>query len=242
MLTRNPFYKKIEPAGSGEAAASYGGIAFRCIWFWLLCAAGIAVYFIVPTGEIPPAVLLGGACVAIICPFLTYWFPATASVAGSVYSVVQGFLLALICSKYASEYNGIIYLAVGITALVFFAALILYRSGIVRVNSRFRGVLLTLFLASIAGSGIVYISSFFTTVLTDLFFGNSTVAIIVSVVSLLIAAMNLVYEFDFATNLVENGICKKYEWLAAYGLFMTVILIFIRILNLLAKFMPKKGN
>lgn len=240
MLTRNPFYKKIETAKYGEASASYGGIAIRCLWFWLLCGIGISLYFLVPIHAFPPSTFIIGASIAFICPFLTYWFPSTASIAGSLYSVVLGFLLAFICNEYAKTYRGIIYLAIGITVLVFFIALFLYRSGIIKVNRKFRAILLTLFLTSIAGSGILYISSFFTTKLTDIFYGDGSLAIIVSFISLLIATINLIFEFDFATNLVENGIRKKYEWIAAYGLFMTIIFIFIRILNLLSKFMPKK--
>lgn len=242
MLIRNPFYKKIEIADNKENAASYNGIALRCLWFWLLCAGGITAFFMYPIQEISPAILLGGACVALICPFLTYWFPKTASVAGSIYSIVLGFIVAILCTEYAKEYTGIVYIALSITALVFFVALFLYRSGIIKVNNKFRGILLTLFLASILGSFIVYVSSFFTTAITDIFYGNGSIAIIVSIISLLIATMNLVFEFDFATSIVERGIHRKYEWIAAYGLFMTVILIFIRTLNLLAKIMPKKGD
>lgn len=242
MLTRNPFFKKIEVACRGEASASYNGIAVRCLWFWMLCAVGIVGFFVVPIETLPPSLLLSSACIVLICPFLTYWFPKTTFVAGSAYSVVLGFLVALLCKEYAKEYTGIIYLALGITVLVFFVALFLYRSGIIKVNRKFRGILLTLFLASVAGSVIVYISSFFTTILTDILYGNGATAILVSIASLIIASMNLVFEFDFATRLVERKIGKKYEWIAAYGLFMTVIFIFIRTLNLLSKFMPHKES
>lgn len=242
MLTRNPFYEKIERARFGEASASYGGIAFRCLWFWFLCAAGLAAYFNVPVQAVPPTFFIGGACIAFVCPFLTYLFPSTTFLAGSAYSFVLGFLLASICSNYVAQYNSIVYLAVSITALAFFVTLLLYRSGIVKVNNKFRGILLTLVLTSIFGSTIMYISSFFSPFLVNFFYGNSALTIAVSVASLLIATINLVFEFDFATSLVKGKIHKKYEWLAAYGLFMTVILMFIRILNLLAKFIPKRGN
>lgn len=242
MMIRNPFYKKIVPAASGEAAASYGGIALKSLWFWLLCAAGIAAYYLFPIERIPVEVMLGGAGLAIICPILTYLFPSAAPVTGSIYSVLLGFILPFVCTTYAAEYSSLIYIAVGITALVFFAALLLYRSGIVKVNRKFRGVFLTLLLASAVGSGVVFISSFFTNTLTKIFWGNSDLAMIVAAVSLLLAAINLVFEFDFATNLVQQGMQKRYEWTAAYGLFMTVILIFLRVLELLAKIMSRKDS
>ena len=59
---------------------------------------------------------------------------------------------------------------------------------------------------------------------------------------LLLNDYGLVYEFDFATRLVENGMRKKYEWTSAYGLFMSVTIIFIRVLELLSKILPIKED
>lgn len=241
-MIRNPFFQKIEQARSGDLAASYGGIAIKCLWYWLLCAGGVAAFFYVPLNVSSMPLLIIGAAIAIICPFLTFWFPSTSMVAGSLYSVVQGYLLVLICKMYAKEYTSIVYLAAGITILVFLLILFLYRTGIIHVNQKFRGIVLALFLASAAASTIVYVSSFFTPVLINLFRGNSSIAILVTAAALIIAVLNLVYEFDFATRIVKGGMCKKYEWMAAYGLFMSVILIFLRILELLSKVMGKKED
>lgn len=45
MLTRNPFWCKMEVATDGDAAASYRGIVLKCLWYWGLCLAGVAAYF-----------------------------------------------------------------------------------------------------------------------------------------------------------------------------------------------------
>lgn len=239
-MIRNPFFKKIEFAGPGEAAASYGGIACKCLWYWLLCSLGVAACYLIPVNISSMPLLILGAAIAVICPFLTFWFPATSMIAGSLYSVVQGYLLVLICRMYAAKYTGIVYLTAGITALVFLLVLFLYRSGIIHVNQKFRGIVLALFLASAAASAIVYFSSFFTSALIGMFQGDGTLAVLVTVAALVIAVLNLVYEFDFSARLVWDGMSKRYEWMAAYGLFMSVILIFLRILELLSKVMRKK--
>lgn len=240
MLTRNPFWSKMEVATDGDAAASYRGIVLKCLWYWGLCLAGVAAYFLVPVETIPIPVLIGSVVIALVCPFITYWMPSTSAVAGSLYSVVQGFLLALVSVVYAKSYTAIVLLAFGITALVFFTVLFLYANGIVKVNRKFRGVILAIFLASVAGSAIVYMSSFFTDTLTNIFVGDGTVALLVTVASLVITVLNLVYEFDFATRMVTEGIHKRFEWTAAYGLFMTVVMMFLRTIELLAKIIPKK--
>lgn len=235
MLVRSPFFRKIEFAREGERNASYGGIAVKCVWFCLLCFVGAAAGRFIPLpAEAGPPLWIGLA-VAVICPFLAYWFPMTTIVTGSLYSVVQGFLLTLICQSYAAEYGSLIWVAVGVTAGVFLLLLFLYASGIIRVNRKFRAAVLTIFLLSIIASAAVWISSFFTPVFSELLFGNGPIGIAVAAASLLIAVVNLVFEFDFTAELVRDGACKRYEWVAAYGIFMSVILIFVRVLELLSR-------
>lgn len=240
MLVRNPFFTKIRLAESEEAAASYGGITWKSLWFWLLCFGGAEAYFLMPLTMGTAMLLAGGLVAAVICPLLSYWFPLATSVTGSLYSAVQGFLLALVCQNYAKEYGGLIWLAAAATALVCITMLALYTGGVVKVNHRFRDVLLTLFLVSVIGSAVVLASSFFTTALTDLLWENGAISIAVTVGALLLAAVNLVFECDFAKRLVKDGACKKYEWVAAYGIFMTIIIIFIRMLELFEKLRPEK--
>lgn len=242
MLVRNPFFKKIQLANKNEAAASYSGIALKSLWYWALCFCGVLAYFFLPVTVETNLLLGGGALIAVICPIVTYCFPMTALVAGSLYSVVQGYLLALICQTYIKEYSVLVWLAVGITVLVFAIMAVLYFSGRIRVNRKFRAAFLTMLLASVIGSAIVYVSSFFTDALSSVFLGNGTISIAVTAAALVLAVINLVFEFDFAVRLVSDGACKKYEWTAAYGLFMSIILIFIRILEMLEKIMPKKEN
>lgn len=242
VLVHSPFFQNIQPAEEGERTAGYTGIAAKSLWFWLLCLAGAALYRFLPLtmGAVP--LLCAGLVITVACPFLAYWFPMTTIVTGSLYSVVQGFLLALVCREFAAEYGPLIWVAVAVTAGAFLLMLVLYGSGAVKVNHKLRAAFLTLFLLSVLGSGAVCISSFFTTALTSLFWGSGPIAIAVAVGSLLLAVINLVFEFDFTVKLVRGGARKRYEWIAAYGLFMTVVMIFLRVLELLARLTNRKED
>ena len=50
-----------------------------------------------------------------------------------------------------------------------------------------------------------------------------------------IAALNLVLDFDFIEQGVEYGAPKYMEWYAAFGLMVTLIWLYLEILRLLAK-------
>jgi len=50
-----------------------------------------------------------------------------------------------------------------------------------------------------------------------------------------IAALNLVLDFDFIERGAERGAPKYMEWYAAFGLLVTLIWLYIEMLRLLSK-------
>jgi len=56
-----------------------------------------------------------------------------------------------------------------------------------------------------------------------------------SVVVVIIAALNLVLDFDFIEEGAEKGAPKYMEWYGAFGLLVTLIWLYLEILRLLAK-------
>ena len=50
-----------------------------------------------------------------------------------------------------------------------------------------------------------------------------------------IAAMNLALDFDFIERGAKAGLAKDYEWVAAVGLLVTIVWLYLEILRLLAK-------
>src|SRR5205085_893318 len=65
--------------------------------------------------------------------------------------------------------------------------------------------------------------------------GNSTASIVVSGVIVVVAALNLILDFDFIETGVAGGAPKYMEWYGAFGLMVTLIWLYLEILRLLAK-------
>ncbi|MGD2005067.1 MAG: Bax inhibitor-1/YccA family protein, partial [Flavobacteriaceae bacterium] len=55
-----------------------------------------------------------------------------------------------------------------------------------------------------------------------------------------IAALNLVLDFDFIEKGVEKGAPKYMEWFGAFGLLVTLVWLYLEILRLLAKLNSRK--
>jgi len=60
-------------------------------------------------------------------------------------------------------------------------------------------------------------------------------SIVFSLVVVVIAALNLVMDFDFIGQGVAHGAPDYMEWFGAFGLMVTLIWLYIEILRLLAK-------
>ena len=58
---------------------------------------------------------------------------------------------------------------------------------------------------------------------------------------MIIAALNLVLDFDFIEQGAENGAPKYMEWYGAFGLMITLIWLYLEILRLLAKLYSQRN-
>jgi uncharacterized YccA/Bax inhibitor family protein len=174
--------------------------------------------------------LLGGLVFAMITIFKKTWAPVTAP----VYSLLEGLALGSISSVLELRYPGIAMQSVGLTFGTLLVLLVAYRSGLIPVTQKFR-------LGVIAATGaimLLYIAEFvlgFFGIHFASINGNGMIGIGFSVVVVVIAALNLVLDFDFIESGVRAQAPKYMEWYGAFGLMVTLVWLYIEILNLLAK-------
>src|SRR6266705_1661140 len=114
------------------------------------------------------------------------------------------------------------------------ALLLAYRSGLIPVTEKFRmGVV-----AATGGIAIFYLVamglSFFNITIPFLHEG-SALGIAFSLFVVVIAALNLVLDFDFIQQGAQQGAPKVAEWYAAFGLIVTLVWLYLEILRLLSK-------
>ncbi len=64
---------------------------------------------------------------------------------------------------------------------------------------------------------------------------SSWIGIAFSAFVVVIAALNLVLDFDFIESGVEAGAAKYMEWYGAFGLVVTLVWLYLEILRLLSK-------
>lgn len=180
---------------------------------------------------------LGGFILALITCFKKAWSPVTAP----IYAVMEGLLLGGVSAMYQAKFQGIVFQAVILTLGTLCALLLAYRSGVIRATENFK---LGLFAAT-GGVALVYLVGFVMS-----FFGKSIpyihesgmIGIGFSAVVVVIAALNLVMDFDFIERGAEQGAPKYMEWYGAFGLIVTLVWLYLEILRLLSKLSSRRSD
>jgi len=185
-------------------------------------APGAAIYMI--------GGAIGGLILALVTVFKKEWSPVTAP----LYALVEGFFLGAISAMYNHLYEGIVVQAVMLTFGTLFALLFAYRSGLIKATENFKlGVV-----AATGGIALIYLA----TIVLGIFKINvpyihdsGMIGIGFSLFVVVVAALNLVLDFDFIESGVEAGAPKYMEWYGAFGLMVTLVWLYIEFLRLLAK-------
>ncbi len=173
---------------------------------------------------------IGGFILAIIISFKKEW----AQYLAPAYALAEGLFLGVISVYYSSLYDGIVLQAVGITFATFIAMLILYGTRIIRATEKFKAIVFT----ATAGIALFYmlalVLSFFNINIPFLHEG-STIGIIFSLVVVVVAALNLIINFDLIESGAAQGAPKYFEWYASFGMLVTLVWLYLEILRLLSK-------
>ena len=175
------------------------------------------------------------AIIGFVVAMITSFKPTAAPITAPIYAFIEGLFLGVISAMYNAKFQGIVFNAVAVTVLVFFVMLFIYRTGIIRVT---RGVAVGIFSAT-AAIAILYFGSFILSlfgVSTAYLTSNSPLAIGISVVVCAVAAFNFLLDFHFIDTMTTHYQAPKHmEWYAGFGLLVTLVWLYIEILQLLAK-------
>ncbi|OQY47665.1 MAG: hypothetical protein B6242_04395 [Anaerolineaceae bacterium 4572_78] len=176
--------------------------------------------------------VFGGLIVAMVTIFKKEWSPFTAP----VYALLEGLFIGGFSALVQSQFPNIpiVIQAIALTFGVTLSLLVAYMSGLIKATENFK-------LGIVAATGGIFIIYFATFILS--FFGinvpyiheGGLIGIAFSLFVVVIAALNLVLDFDFIENGSKYGSPKYMEWYGAFGLMVTLVWLYIEILRLLVK-------
>jgi uncharacterized YccA/Bax inhibitor family protein len=236
VLNANTFAQYDDAAYLPSNAMTVSGTANKTLMLLGLVMAGAFLNWSLFTQQSPAVMPLmiggaiGGAIVALITVFKPVWSPFTAP----VYALLEGLLLGGLSGVLNAQYPGIAFQAVCLTFGTLFSLMLAYQSGWVRATAKVRAGII----AATGAIALLYLAmlvmSFFNMKIPFIT-GNGPLSIGFSVIVVIIAAANLILDFDFIEQGAAQGAPKYMEWYGAFGLLVTLVWLYIEILRLLSK-------
>ena len=195
-------------------------------WFWTEANTDMTLPF-----------WLGGMFGTLILGFVIAFMKKVSVPLLMVYAVLQGAFLGAFSQYIAAipDYDGVVQMAVLATLCVFVAMYVGYATGFVKVNDKTR----RMFFFAIVGYGLfslLQVVLLMTGVIDGWGFGASgPLGIGLSILGVGLASYSLAVDFDSIDRAVQMGAPKKYSWLLAHGLIVSIVWLYIEFVRLFAR-------
>ena len=198
-------------------------IAAITVGIWTLHEDGLNVKWFTLGG------MLGSIIISIVISVRQHW----AHILVPLYTISKGCFLGGFSSFAHSRFPELPYQAIGVTIVTFFVMLILYQTRIIVVTKKLRSVIIT----AAASIFVVYIISMILNFfgIKSYVWGTSLFAIIFNIIAAIVASFALLLDFDYIERF-KNKAPKYKEWLATWGLLVTLIWLYVEVLRLMQKF------
>ena len=179
--------------------------------------------------------MIGGALIGFVTALVTVFAKTWSPITAPLYALCEGLFLGGVSAIFEKSYPGIAVQAIALTFAVMFTLLLAYKMGIIRATRGFKlGII-----AATGGIALVYVANFFMQLFGlsgfSFLYSSTPLGIGISVIVVIIAALNLILDFDFIETASRMGVPKYMEWYGAFGLMVTLIWLYLEILRLLAK-------
>ncbi|EDN67701.1 membrane protein containing DUF1112 [Beggiatoa sp. PS] len=198
-------------------------------WVWLLI-------YIAPHEELVALLsmligTIGGFIVALIIIFKQEWAPILAP----IYALLEGLAIGAISALFEAEFPGIVIQAVGLTFGILFILLFAYKLGYIEVTDKFMfgiviitGAICLIYFVEIG-------LNLFANASIPLIHESGPIGIGFSLFIVFIASMHLLVDFELIKRGVESEAPKYMEWYSAFAVIVTLVWLYLEILQLLAK-------
>lgn len=177
--------------------------------------------------------VITGFILAIVLAFKPRLSPYLAP----LYAVAEGMFIGGISAILEMQFQGIVIQAVSATFAVCLVMFALYKTKIIKVTEKLRAVVMSATLAI----ALLYIINLFMILfhfnaLSNFLWSSHPLSIGISILVCLVAAYNLILDFDMIEGYSQISAPKYMDWYCAFGLMVTVVWLYLELLRLLSKF------
>jgi len=229
---------------SEQHTMSINGTIFKtCILATLMAVTFAYNWGLILSGFADKAVMLSkiGMFGGIILCLIICFAPKNKAliITTPLYAMCEGLILGYISALANLYYPGVAPQAAIGTMFALFGMFILYKTKLVQCTQKFRMVIFNSTLA-IFGIYLLQIILNFFHIQIPAIFSNNPIGIAFSVIVVAIASFNLIIDFDNIET-YSGKVNKDFEWYFGFSLLVTIIWMYIEILNLLMKLQSRNN-
>lgn len=226
-----------------KTAALFGILLVTAAIGWVFTLGGVAAPERDPYSSFAPNMLpwivgaLGGFVLAMVISFTSRKKVRPALI--FVYAAFEGLFIGGISAYFEVLWPGIVVQATLATVSVVAVTLALFASGKIRASAKMTKI----FMIAMGGYlvfSLLNVVLMWTGVNQNAFgllsdkIGPFPIGLIIGVLVVFMAAYSLVMDFDQIQQGVRNGAPRKYGWLGAFGIMVTVVWLYVEILRMIA--------
>jgi uncharacterized YccA/Bax inhibitor family protein len=185
--------------------------------------------------------LIGAALGGFVLAMIISFSPRTAPFLSPVYAVLEGIFLGVLSVILPLSYGkgvdpGLAFQAAALTFGIAGAAFVTYASGVVRLGgTAMKMVAIATGGVAIYAIALMLCNGIFHLGLPNLWASASPLGIGFSILVIVLAAFNLVMDYQTIEAGAAGGAPKYMEWYGAFGLTVTMVWLYIEVLRLLSK-------
>lgn len=229
----NPVISKVKDVHIYTSeTATYAGVAAKSLTLVSIVTFSALTTWVM--GYATPVTAAVTSIMGFIAALAISFRPTWAGFLSPLYAILEGMFLAAVSAMFAAMYHDIVINAVMITIGIAISSALLYAGGYVKVNESFIRAVFMATLGIVITYFIEFVLSFFGIRIPQIHQGG-IVGILFSLVVIGVATLNLFIDYENISQSVRQGLPKDYEWFCAFGLLVTLIWLYIEILNLLRK-------
>lgn len=251
MQSNNPFLKnksfekpqviQVDEEGNRSVIIDYnetmtisGTINKSLIMLLILVVTATLTWTMTATGYNPMPFLIGGGLIGFVLVLIASFKPHLSTYLAPGYALFEGLFIGALSAIFEAMYPGIVIQAVGATFTTFLVCFMLYKYKVVTVTEKFKSVVIGATITIAIYYLITWLLSMFTS-FQPVHYGNSLMSIGISVLVIVVSALNLFLDFDQIEKGAQKQLPKYMEWFGAMGLMITLVWLYVEFLRLLSK-------
>jgi uncharacterized YccA/Bax inhibitor family protein len=201
-----------------------------------VAVGAILAWALLPVSSTSYGLAIGSALVAFVLAIVQS-FKRKASPALIIgYAAFEGVFLGVISEMYNSRWSGAPFQAVLGTMAVSGATLLVYKAGWIRVTARYARIGMAIAIAFILAMAVNLLLVVFGVADDGGLRSMGPLGAIVGIIAIILGAFFLTLDFKQIEDGIAYGAPREEAWLAAFGLTMTLVWIYVEMLRLAAIF------